>query len=803
MEVPGVDTFTVQVTESGNNQNYGTVKVIPATTIYYEEDFLTYNSYQYTYGNSETKNEITGKENKPQWTDAGSFLNGSQDEDRPGELSATIDANNLYGYDSAYLEMGGYSMECAKMFTASVDANKLVTYGTASFTFKGTGFDVISLTSGQTGTITVKAVGTIEDENGKVLTKGHVVDTYYGYSYDQSTGKWEISQNPNDGTGTSTNTLYQVPVMKFSDLPYDTYTVTITVSYNDFFDHSQYKDQKYDFYLDAIRIYDPANDGNKSEEIKDAYIADGEGWPEYFELRNLLIKAEQFDILGADDEIKGIIFIDGNKNLQGDAAIADYKNYGPNNELYLAPGQAVSFHLGVATTSEAVSVASIQLALKSVGGEAMATVYNAYDQKAINLLNGSNAFEGINTATDLYYDITNLNNKTVVIMNHSDATAILSITNVKVTYTSDPDSENTPDAASYFKVRKNRTEKVLASIMTVQSNVGEMDPGEVINGTIDLVGASLSFEDEILTNLYFTVSDVNATEMGLLTWSSEPVNGTIENAENIYVGAAYVERNDQYMVQTAGIAAKNLGDDIYMRVYAKTENGIVYSDVTKYSPKQYALSRLKNSQNENMKALCVAILNYGAAAQEFFGYKTEDLMNASLTADQKALVNAYSADLVTGAVAADASKIGTFAKTDGFSAKSASVSFEGAFAINYYFSTSAEAAGDVTFFYWNAADYVKVNVLTADNATGTFAMDQQSNGVYWAQVAGIAAKELDDTFYVAAMYTDANGNTYCTGVIAYSVSQYCVNNANTAMADLAQATAVYGYHAKNYFNIGG
>jgi hypothetical protein len=204
-----------------------------------------------------------------------------------------------------------------------------------------------------------------------------------------------------------------------------------------------------------------------------------------------------------------------------------------------------------------------------------------------------------------------------------------------------------------------------------------------------------------------------------------------------------------------------------------------------------------------MKALCVAILNYGAAAQEFFGYKTEDLMNASLTADQKALVNAYSADLVTGAVAADASKIGTFAKTDGFSAKSASVSFEGAFAINYYFSTSAEAAGDVTFFYWNAADYVKVNVLTADNATGTFAMDQQANGVYWAQVAGIAAKELDDTFYVAAMYTDANGNTYCTGVIAYSVSQYCVNNANTAMADLAQATAVYGYHAKNYFNIGG
>jgi hypothetical protein len=32
----------------------------------------------------------------------------------------------------------------------------------------------------------------------------------------------------------------------------------------------------YDFYLDAIRIYDPANDGVNDNVIKDAYIADGE-----------------------------------------------------------------------------------------------------------------------------------------------------------------------------------------------------------------------------------------------------------------------------------------------------------------------------------------------------------------------------------------------------------------------------------------------------------------------------------------------------------------------------------------------
>ena len=277
----------------------------------------------------------------------------------------------------------------------------------------------------------------------------------------------------------------------------------------------------------------------------------------------------------------------------------------------------------------------------------------------------------------------------------------------------------------------------------------------------------------------------------------------MDNAEKIYTGAVYDEAMGHYMVQTDGIAAKNLGDDIYMRVYARTENAIVYSDVTKYSPRQYALSRLEKSRNENMKALCVAMLNYGAAAQEYFGYKTEELMNASLTAQQQALVSAYSADLFAGAVAADANKIGSFAKTEGFSSKSASVSFEGAFAINYYFGASAEVAGDMTFCYWTAADYAKADVLTADNATGTFAMQKQPGGAYWAQIDGIAAKELDDTFYVTAVYTDAEGNTHCTGIIAYSVSHYCMNNANGAMGDLAQATAIYGYHARAYFGMEG
>jgi hypothetical protein len=199
------------------------------------------------------------------------------------------------------------------------------------------------------------------------------------------------------------------------------------------------------------------------------------------------------------------------------------------------------------------------------------------------------------------------------------------------------------------------------------------------------------------------------------------------------------------------------------------------------------------------------MLNYGAAAQNYFGYKTDALMNAALTAEQQSLVAAYDADLFTGAVAADDAKVGSFTKTAyGFNSRSASVSFEGAFAINYYLSIDEVADGDVSFYIWNAEDYADADILTAENASAVASMKRLDNGSYWAQIDGIAAKDLDQTFYVAAVYT-ANGENFCSGVIAYSLSTYCMKAASggSAMQTLAQSTAVYGYHADVYFNVVG
>ena len=327
------------------------------------------------------------------------------------------------------------------------------------------------------------------------------------------------------------------------------------------------------------------------------------------------------------------------------------------------------------------------------------------------------------------------------------------------------------------------------------------------SGGITLSGKSfsLSFEDEILVNFYYAISDVTeVVEQGMLVFHEAPTAADIDNADEIYTGSAYNEANGCYLNTTAGIAAKEMGDSRSYCAYAKLQDGsYVYSSLYAYSPKKYAYNMLgKDSTSAEQKALCVAMLNYGAAAQKYFGYNTDTLMNADLTDGQKAMVVPYDATLFKGAVAADIAKIGVFTKTEtGFSGRSATVSFEGAFAINYYFTPNDSVDGSIIFYYWNTADYAAASTLTASNATGKIVMTDSGNGTYWAQITGIAAKQLDDTYYVAGFYT-SDMEIRCTGVIAYSLSKYCMNNAvdGNVMQELASAAAMYGYYAKQYFS---
>ncbi|MBE6942422.1 MAG: hypothetical protein E7455_09100 [Ruminococcaceae bacterium] len=513
MKAPEYLAYAVKYTGSENTGfYYGKLTIIPATTIYYEDEYVdlttltinwkdnvTYDpendQYGYYYEKTDdgyiwVMNPVEGKtysvqlppSTKEGWPTDSVTASRTQGEDRPGQFNlGAIDANNPYGYDGAYDNMSDYSMGHAAMIHVDAD-----TYGTAEFSFWGTGFDVISMTSNDTGVLLVDIYQGDSTEPIKRMT----VDTYYGYAYGLYTvtytknadGIWELTNigdpatlgegekalekeeiiaSAENGETTASgkqytwkpvandpNALYQVPVINADLGDYAEYRVVLTAMYFDMLDSTSGNDG-YDLYLDAIRIYNPA--GKTSNEIDDTiekvYAADGELFPEYYELRNLIIDAksdDKFDVTGTK-EVTGIVFIDG----AVEPNVENYTNYGPNNELYLASGQSIAFNLGVDSLRDSEGkvipgyVPVVRIGLKTVGGTAaVAEMWNAVakvEADGTKTYSKSNSMSfTLNTATDMYYDISALPGtpgtpRTVVITNTGEG-SILSITDIKVTY---------------------------------------------------------------------------------------------------------------------------------------------------------------------------------------------------------------------------------------------------------------------------------------------------------------------------------------------------------------------------------
>ncbi len=388
---------------------YDTLTIIPATTIYFEDEFMTYSTKVW----DNATNGWVDATDKNLWTQVGTTVSANQGEDRPGEYSLPeIDANNVYGSDKAYETMASYSMGSANKATVDYDYSAW-----ASFDFYGTGFDVISLTSSTTGTLYVE----VKNKAGDTV-KNLVVDTYYGYTLNEA-GEWVPAPVE--------NSLYQVPVMKVSGLTYGKYHVDIKAIYEPAFDHVDASEETgtYELYLDAVRIYDPAYDGADNQEIEDAYVADGEGWPEYHELRDKVIPAGTFtqDVTS----VNGVVYIDGKSE---EVSIADYDSFGPNNELYLTQGNAVAFKLGL-TEEQLENVADVQIAVKSADGkQVIASCFNASQGGEIT----NEASRTINTTTDLYISAKAQCTSDAVVVLKNSGEGIMSITNIKITYKTNP-----------------------------------------------------------------------------------------------------------------------------------------------------------------------------------------------------------------------------------------------------------------------------------------------------------------------------------------------------------------------------
>ena len=373
------ETITLDVVYKIGNSNIKlekTLTIIPASNVYYEDSLATFT-------------DGSGAAKDAKW----SIVGTATDEQKSAtQALEQLGSSGIYGKDDAYNSSSMLSMGTAHKVTVTANMANTDTWNeqpnsawpTAQFTFKGTGFDIISLTNNKSGTIFVDVTNTA---TGKQYN--YVVNNYYGYTYQN--GEWVVDKNASD-------TLYQIPVMKVDGLGYGEYNVVIKVAYNKFFDTAEAKE--YSFWLDAVRIYDPMG------EYAD-YTQDNEGYPQYIKLRDTLV-----DGTAKPDGTDKTVFIDGGSTAD---IKTTYANYGPNNEVYLMKGQAITFKIPAND-----KIASIQIGAKAPKGTANLNV----NEKEI--VSG-----GLSTATEMYYQIATVGGQ-FTITNTGDG--ILSLTNLKITY---------------------------------------------------------------------------------------------------------------------------------------------------------------------------------------------------------------------------------------------------------------------------------------------------------------------------------------------------------------------------------
>ena len=353
-------TDSVQVTISYEISSITAILYfVPASTVYYEAEGSGFVEFQ------------NGSSNM-NWTAVGTFGNRTQAAEKLGAKE------NNYGSDPAYKDNGiTWSNENAQEVTVSKTAfGESGKWPTATFTFTGTGADIISQTDAKAGVILVDV------KRGTEYVKSYIVNNYYGYAYSESTG-WTVSK---DSNGNGIDSIYQVPVIAIRDLDYGTYTVTITVAYDELFDVAS--QGSFDFYLDAIRVYNPLQNSS-------VYAVDGESAPIFKVLHNLVTKFGDTGTL-----------VDG--LMEADKEKFDY--FGPNNEVYLTNGQSVTVDL-----KDTVSGKNAQIAARLIDGKS-ATLN--IDDKTVT----------VNSTVDQYYTITGgVSGNKVTITNMGEGTVALTI----------------------------------------------------------------------------------------------------------------------------------------------------------------------------------------------------------------------------------------------------------------------------------------------------------------------------------------------------------------------------------------
>ena len=568
------ETITLTLTYSGGYTCEKQISFYPATNVLYEESFMDNNgtngNWMLEVGNS------------------GTVVNDNE--------------TTVYGYAEMYESFNSLSNGGALKATLNLNGGRRVSTSDAvTFTFTGTGFDLISECGTDTGML-VAGVQRNNEDGTTTAVKAFVVDTYFCGD--------AASNNPIiTGPGILD---YQVPVIRDMDLPYGTYTVTVygyltdasgasvsTQSYGlydtqalpvansaidadtilsdlgmseylgtdisvSFMDdnsvlnggtgatadksetsgawgwlkglfsnratvQSASDNGDINVYLDAFRVYQPL-------ENETNYAADEQDL-KYGSVYDYVLASGQKDLEEEGFIESAMVYVeyDGEQDA---AIIRDYKQQGPQNEVYLSVGNYVGFVLEDYTEGQTVMISA-----KAVGnGAVLGYIEAEFSPVPVKA--------GELSATEMYYDVTDcvINNDgeyILVLGNISTVDgALLSISGIKLPTDVIPAADSVVAKIITKAYDKDETAAYNPETFTVSykdtAKIGKYTTISIKTSTTDVVKVDVfSGETSLSNNRGYSPNNMKAVERGKAKLYSFNVSAMIDSKTNIFYVVAY------------------------------------------------------------------------------------------------------------------------------------------------------------------------------------------------------------------------------------------------------------------------
>lgn len=514
----------------------GTVSVIPASNVYYEETVLT-----------------SGKDNangSTSWTSGGTATASNQ------ALEVAGTNTHVHGFDPIYntqttFSRGGYMTATMAKPTTAYGA---LTNDYLSFTFNGTGYDVVSECGPNTGMLWVERwlgnqckkitiVDTSFYGDNTFVTGGDGVLAYqipvvreldltrdkyeiriYGYSL-ASAGAFTGGQNNTNAAEASRYSLAPVAdtfameddsfysilaahgidmdevEVEFTSMQNNSevavYAATAKVAKLDAVAEVQYDSSTATtsvVYVDAFRVYQPIADESKYDAVETGM--------KYASVYKYVKNGQE-----VDNDIDSAVYVeyDGDQTVERITSIDDYKRGGPQNEVYLT-SSTVKNYVGMILYNWSES-SHIMVSAKAIAGNPV-----------LSTLTGESYLSTtIKTSTEMYYDVTKyveyddtLGEYILILGNGSAANSVLSVSALKVSSGVEAAASQNLAKRMAFYVVENQVEATFEPRKFQVSESTNAFAGDVITVAVqatDDVDKFVVYSDASLTSVVSYVAD--------------------------------------------------------------------------------------------------------------------------------------------------------------------------------------------------------------------------------------------------------------------------------------------------------